>query len=153
MIFNLVVDKHCVNSARIWSFSGPCFPAIKLNTERYSVFSNIQPEYEKIRSRKSPNTDTFDAVLIARIWRTEVRQNYKDRSQLPDMAYSNEFDHQILHYNKLEVYYNLLTSWFKLFKVKTKRRWSIVWYTCILEVRDSVHYPSFLSLSLAEFIS
>ena len=93
MIFNLVVDKHCVNSARIWSFSGPCFPAIKLNTERYSVFSDIQPEYEKIRSRKSPNTDTFDAVLIARIWRTEVRQNYKDRSQLPDMAYGNEFDY------------------------------------------------------------
>ena len=35
-------------------FSGPYFPAFGLNTERYRV--------EKIRTRKTPNTDTFQAV-------------------------------------------------------------------------------------------
>ena len=35
-------------------FSGPYFPAFGLNTERYRV--------EKIRTRKTPNMDTFQAV-------------------------------------------------------------------------------------------
>ena len=28
-------SNHCVKSVRIWNFSGPCFPACKLNTETY----------------------------------------------------------------------------------------------------------------------
>ena len=31
--------RHCVKSVRIWSFSGPYFPAFGLNTERYGVVS------------------------------------------------------------------------------------------------------------------
>ena len=39
MIFNNNPSNHYVKSVRIWSFSGPYFPAIGLNTERspYSV--------------------------------------------------------------------------------------------------------------------
>ena len=33
---------HCVESVRIWSFSGPYFPSFWLNTQSYSIFfSNL----------------------------------------------------------------------------------------------------------------
>ena len=51
-----------MKSARIRSFSRPYFPAFGLNTERYSVSVRIQYKYGKIRTRKTPNTNTFHAV-------------------------------------------------------------------------------------------
>ena len=54
---------HCVKSVRIRSYSGPHFPAFKLNMERYSVSLRIQFECGKIRTRITPNTDTFHAVI------------------------------------------------------------------------------------------
>ena len=36
--------NHCVKSVRIWSYSGPYFPALGLNTERYPVSLRIQSE-------------------------------------------------------------------------------------------------------------
>ena len=53
----------CVKSVRIRSYSGPHFSAFGLNTERYSVSPRIQSECEKMRSRITPNTDTFYAVV------------------------------------------------------------------------------------------
>ena len=57
---------HCLRSVRIRSFSGPYFPAFGLNTKSYfilrscsSVSLSIQYECRKIRTRKSPDTDTF----------------------------------------------------------------------------------------------
>ena len=47
---------HCVKGVHIWSFSG-------LNMERYFVSLHIQSECEKMRTRITPNTDTFYAVL------------------------------------------------------------------------------------------
>ena len=58
---------HCVKSVRIRSFSGPYFPAFGLNTERYGVSLHIQSECGKIRTRKTPITDTFHAVLDSEI--------------------------------------------------------------------------------------
>ena len=52
-----------VKSVRIRSFPGPHFPAFGLNTGRSSVFLCIQSECGKIRTRKTPSTDTFHAVL------------------------------------------------------------------------------------------
>ena len=53
----------CVlENVRIRSYSGPYFPAFELNTERYSVSLRIQSEWGKIRTRTTPNTDTFYAV-------------------------------------------------------------------------------------------
>ena len=43
---------HCMENVRIRSFFGSYSSAFRLNKERYSVFS-----------RKTPNTDTFQAVL------------------------------------------------------------------------------------------
>ena len=53
---------HCMKRVRIRSFSGPLFLAFELNTERYSVSLLIQSECGNIRTRKTPNVDTFHAV-------------------------------------------------------------------------------------------
>ena len=55
---------HCVKSARIRSFSGPYFHAFGLSMERHGVPLYIQFECGKIRTRKTPNADTFHAVHI-----------------------------------------------------------------------------------------
>ena len=46
----------------IQSFSGPYFPSFGLNTERYEVSFHVQSECEKIKTRKTPNMDTFHAM-------------------------------------------------------------------------------------------
>ena len=46
------------------SYSDPYFPAFGLNMERYSVSLRIQSKCGKIRTRISPNTDTFYAVRM-----------------------------------------------------------------------------------------
>ena len=55
-------DPNCVKSACIRSYSGLHFPAFGLNTERYSVSLRIQSECGKMRTKITPNTDTFHAV-------------------------------------------------------------------------------------------
>ena len=57
------VKFHCVKRVRIWSFSGTYFPVVGLNTERYSVYLRIQSKCGRIRTRKTPNTDIFNAVF------------------------------------------------------------------------------------------
>ena len=46
-----------MKSVRIQSYSGPHFPAFGLNTEKVSL--RIQSKCGKIRTRITPNTDTF----------------------------------------------------------------------------------------------
>ena len=48
--------SHCVKSVRIRSYSGPYFPAFRLN---------IQSECGKIWTRITLNTDTFHAVSVS----------------------------------------------------------------------------------------
>ena len=57
--------EHCVNSNRIWSYSGPHFPAFGLNTDRDGVSLLIQSECGKMRTRITSNTDTLHALLEA----------------------------------------------------------------------------------------
>ena len=58
---------HCVESVRIWSFSGLYFPAVWLNAQRYFVSLRTQSEYGKMRTRKTPNTDTFYVILTTTV--------------------------------------------------------------------------------------
>ena len=58
------VEAHCVKSVHIRSYSGLYFPAFGLNTDRYGVSLRIQSECGKIRTRITPNTNTFHAVAI-----------------------------------------------------------------------------------------
>ena len=59
LLKGFLYDTHYVKSVRIWSFSGPHFPAFGLNMERYSVFLRIQSECGKVRTSIISNTDTF----------------------------------------------------------------------------------------------
>ena len=54
--------KHSVKSVHVRNYSGSHFLEFELNTERYSVSLRIQSTCGKIRTRITPNTDTFYAV-------------------------------------------------------------------------------------------
>ena len=60
--------KNCVKSVRIQSFSNPYFTAFGMNTEINRVKLRIQYECGKIRTRKSPNTDSFNIVNSSVSW-------------------------------------------------------------------------------------
>ena len=57
--------RYCVKSVRIRSYSGLHFPSFGINTERYSVSLCIYPECGKIRTRITPNTNTFYVEWIS----------------------------------------------------------------------------------------
>ena len=83
---------HCVKSVRIRSYSGPHFPAFGLNTERYGVSLRTQSECGKMRTRITPKTDTFHAVILlfffhSRRKRNKRRTRYRQlRSADPDVG-------------------------------------------------------------------
>ena len=60
--FKRINTDHCLKSVRTRSYSGPYFPAFRLNTERYRVSPRILSKCGKIWTRINPNTDTFYAV-------------------------------------------------------------------------------------------
>ena len=55
-------NTHCVKSVGIQSFSDPYFLAFWQNTERWELSQSIQSKCGKMRTRKTPNTDTFHVV-------------------------------------------------------------------------------------------
>ena len=55
---------HYVASVRIRSFSGPSFPACRLNMERYKISLHIKSKYGKTWTGKTPNMGTFHAVDV-----------------------------------------------------------------------------------------
>ena len=67
---------HCVKSVRIQSYSVPYFPAIRLNTERCRVSVRIQSKWRKIQSRRTPNTDTFRAVIVSSVVRDQAQGSW-----------------------------------------------------------------------------
>ena len=64
IIIIIIIIINCVKSVLIGSFSGPYFPAFGLNTERYRISLRIQCKSGKIWTGKTPNTDTFHAVIF-----------------------------------------------------------------------------------------
>ena len=66
-LYSINEHHHCVKSVRIRSYSDPYFPAFRLNTERYRLSLRIQSECGKIRTRITPNTDTFHAVIFPKM--------------------------------------------------------------------------------------
>ena len=64
-----------MKSVRIRSYSGPHFPAFELNTERYGVSLRIQSECGKIRTRITPNTDSFNLVGYIFVFLSELSES------------------------------------------------------------------------------
>ena len=81
IIILLITTSSLVNGVRIRSYSGLYFPAFGLNTERYGVCLRIQSECQKIRTRITPNTDTFHAVLLSQ-YDKQNKTNRADYSQI-----------------------------------------------------------------------
>ena len=80
---SICLDHHWVKSVHIRSYSGPYFPAFGLNTERYGVSLRIQSKCGKIRTRITPNTDTFYAVYIYQLVESvESHGKYEGNTQL-----------------------------------------------------------------------
>ena len=75
---------HCVKSVHIRSFSGPSFRAFGLNTETYKASLRIQSKCGKIRTRKTPNTDTFNSVITD--WITEWFFLFSEEGSLDPMC-------------------------------------------------------------------
>ena len=67
------LDCHYVKSARIQSYSGPHFPAFGLNTDRYEVSIRIQSDCRKIRTRITPYTANFHALVITQIKQIKMK--------------------------------------------------------------------------------
>ena len=61
------IVTHNVKNVLIQSFSGPYFPALGLNTERHSLSLSIQSKRGKIRTRKTRNKDTFQAITTIQL--------------------------------------------------------------------------------------
>ena len=59
---------HYVKSVRIWSYSGPHFPAFGLNTERYTASLRIQSKCGNMPTRITPNTENFNRVHLLSAW-------------------------------------------------------------------------------------
>ena len=53
---------HFVKSVLIWSFSGPYISVFEHTTERYGVSLCSKSECGKMRTKTTPNTDTFYGV-------------------------------------------------------------------------------------------
>ena len=62
-------EYHCIKSVRIRSYSGPYFSVFGLNTERHEVSLRIQSECGKMRTRITPNTNTFHAACLIHVQR------------------------------------------------------------------------------------
>ena len=62
LLLHVCTRSHCVKRSKYGVFSGPFFPVFGLNTEIYGVNLRIQSECRKIRTRKTPYLDTFQAV-------------------------------------------------------------------------------------------
>ena len=100
------VIRHCVKSVQIRSFF-------------WSVFSCVQTEYRKIRTRKTPYLDTFHAVHIPsnkRPWRLSNLEsvNYQSAPLIGGSAYFKEM-------NNIK-YQNLVTF---SFKMRMKHKFSL----------------------------
>ena len=81
IIILLITTSSLVKGVRIRSYSGLYFPAFGLNTESYGVCLRIQSECQKIRTRITPNTDTFHAVLLSQ-YDKQNKTNRADYSQI-----------------------------------------------------------------------
>ena len=54
----VISSVHCVNSVRVWSFSGPCFPAFRFNTSSITLNTDTFHGLVKIDERLSPKPQT-----------------------------------------------------------------------------------------------
>ena len=107
---------HCVKSVRIRSFSGPYFPAFGLstglNTERVSL--RTQSECRKLRTRKTLNAETFQAVNLS--------QNNYNNAKIESSNTNDSF--QLIITN--QIHQILIKVLFGCLKINATKFWNII---------------------------
>ena len=96
-------NLHCVKNVRIWSYSGLYSPALELNTVIYSVSLHIQSECGKMRTRITPNMDTFYAMLS----NYYTRKNIKSHSEIKNLKYQLRHGMNNLNYLMDHILYQI----------------------------------------------
>ena len=82
---SVLAEKHSMKSVQSWSFSGPLFPAFRLNTDIYKVNFRIQYVCGKIQTRKTPNSDNYGPVKTSAV----LLNSKKDRNIFNDKRREN----------------------------------------------------------------
>ena len=100
-----IISTQCVKRVGIRIFSGPYFPALGLNTERYSVSLRIQSELGKTQTRKTLNMDTFHTSKIRLILYKKV---FKTKFDLILCAQTCNITKKYNQYNINVSYYSLV---------------------------------------------
>ena len=112
----MIWNYHCIKMVRIRSDFGSYFSAFGLNKERHSVSLRIQSKCGKIRTRITPNTDTFPAVILSwkRIQKIYFLYGHNNLFQI---------DEQLFFKKKKSIYTLAIDStlnssrWYETFKV------------------------------------
>ena len=86
LIMKTIIHFKTVKSTRVRRFTGPYFSAFGLNTERYGVSIRIQSECGKIRTRKTPNTETFHTLQMKDYFQNFVREVFCKKLFLKSFA-------------------------------------------------------------------
>ena len=97
------INYHCVKSVRIRSYFVPYFPAFGLNTKRNSVSLRIQSECGKIRTRITPNTDTFYLVYNSNCHKWIPKR----KSMFTVWKYIKEYDFHLSILSRMKIKINI----------------------------------------------
>ena len=87
---------QCVKSVGIRSFSGPYFPAFGLQTKIYTENLRIQSQCGKIRTRKTPNMDTFYPVFNAFQFLQHIPMTAGTHCKIRGTSVKNQFNELVI---------------------------------------------------------
>ena len=126
-------NSYCVKSVRIWSYSGPFFPAFRMSTERCRVSLHVQSEYGKIQTRITSNTDTFHVIIVYRkpskldLFRNLCIQNFRKHSKFKKKSNYFNLKKVRISYNEKVVYSNNWgKDWWDKLRKSNKKLWDLV---------------------------
>ena len=125
----LVNQWHCAKSVRIWSHSGPNFPAFGLNTERYVISLLIQSECRKMQTRITRNSETFHAV-----WKTKLSNKSNEYFLLIRIPHHSSIDHI-----KFQLIYQFF--WFHAEKLIREHNPYIIFFSFINKPVTAINKP------------
>ena len=91
---------HYVKRVYIRGYSGPHFPAFGLNRDRHWVSLHIQSECGKIRTRITPNTDTFHVVIGNKCLATPKKKKKKTLQNLQNMQIC-----RLIYFLKIKIFF------------------------------------------------
>ena len=128
-------DTHCVKSLRIRSFSAPYFPAFRLNMDWVSL--RIQSECGKIRTRKTPNADTFHSVTVQDMKHYIVPSLFTHK---PDVAVVHICLNNVINRNNESIELNRITEEILELSINCKQYLWMIWLFHLLLLRRTWIY-------------